>query len=133
MIANRARHHNCIRLCLGLFPRFYVGALYLLKINYFPVSDTVESCTATALPKYWNAIVPSYINEMFKPSYNRYNTKTQIALYIPLRKINTGQQALSFLGPKIQIKTSHSTKNVKTTAPFTYALKRDILNIKQTV
>ena len=46
-------------------------------------------------------------------------------LDIPLRKTNKGQQTFSFLGPKI----SHSTKNVKTRAFFTYVLKREILSI----
>ena len=49
-------------------------------------------------------------------------------LDIRLRKTNTEQQALSFLGPKILTKISHSTKNVKTTVSFAYALKREILN-----
>ena len=56
-----------------------------------------------------------------------------MALYIPLRKINTGQQVVSFLGPKIWTKVSQSTKNAKTAASFTHALKREILNIKQIV
>ena len=34
---------------------------------------------------------------MFKPSYNRHNTKSKMALNIPLRKAKTGQQALSCL------------------------------------
>ena len=37
---------------------------------------------------------------MFKPSYNRYNTRSQIVFDISLRKTNTGQHNLSFLGPK---------------------------------
>ena len=65
---------------------------------------------------------------MFKPSCNRYNARSQMLLDIRLRKINTEQQALYFLGPKILTKISHSTKNVKTTVSFTYALKREILN-----
>ena len=65
---------------------------------------------------------------MFKPSCNRYNDRSQMLLDIRLRKINTEQQALYFLGPKILTKISHSTKNVKTTVSFTYALKREILN-----
>ena len=37
-----------------------------------------------------------------------------MALDRALRKINTEQQALSFLGPKMWIKTSHCVTNVKT-------------------
>ena len=52
-----------------------------------------------------------------------------MALDILLRKTNTGQQSLSFLGPKIWTKISHSTKNVKTTVSFTNALEREMSNI----
>ena len=52
--------------------------------NNLAVSERVESCIATTVFKYWNGIVPSYTNNM--PSYNKYNTKSQIALDIPLQK-----------------------------------------------
>ena len=64
---------------------------------------------------------------MFKPSYNSYNTRPQMALEIPIRKTNTGQQASSFLAAEIWTKISHSTKNKKTAAS-TYTLKREILS-----
>ena len=37
--------------------------------------------------------MPLYINNIFQPSGSRYNTGSQMALDIPLRKTNTGQQA----------------------------------------
>ena len=119
----------------SLPPRSHVGANYLRKKigSKFLEKYIVESRIATTVFKYRNAIVPSYINYIFKPSCNRYNTRSQMALYIPLRKINTGQQVVSFLGPKIWTKVSQSTKNAKTAASFTHALKREILNIKQIV
>ena len=60
--------------------------------------------------------------------HHRYKTRSQMALDIPLRKTNTGQRALSFLGSKIWTKISHSTKNVKITASLTHTLKREILS-----
>ena len=48
-------------------------------------------------------------------------------LFIPLRKTNTGQQAISFLGPKMWTKISRSSKNVKTTASLTLTLKGETL------
>ena len=65
---------------------------------------------------------------MFELSYNKYPTRSQMALDILLQRTITGQEALFFLGPKIWTKITHSTKNVKTTASFTHALKREILN-----
>ena len=43
---------------------------------------------------------------MFKPSCNSCNTRSQMALDITLRKANTGQEALSFYGPKVLTKIS---------------------------
>ena len=73
-----------MRRCLNLSLRSHIGAAYFKKINWLPVSERVESCIATTVFKYWNRIVPSYINDMFKPSYKRYNTRSQMALDIPL-------------------------------------------------
>ena len=48
---------------------------------------------------------------------------------IPLRKTNTGQQALSYVGQKIWTKISHSTKNTKAMVYFTHTLlQRKILS-----
>lgn len=55
-----------------------------------------------------------YRHILFKLSYCSHNTRSQMALDRRLRKINTEQQALSFLGPKMWIKTSHCVTNVKT-------------------
>ena len=72
-------------------------------------------------------IVPSYIIDMFKSSYNRYDTISQMPLDIPLRKANTGQHKLYFsMGRKYGL--SHSIKNVTTAASFAYTLKRQILS-----
>ena len=65
---------------------------------------------------------------MLKPSYNRYNTRSQMAFDVPQQKTNTEQQALTFLWPKIWAKISHNTKNVKTVACFPNALERETSN-----
>ena len=118
------------RICLyfDLPHRCHIGVAHFRKINRLPVSDRVESCIATAVFKHWNEIVLSHINDMFQPSHNTYNTRSQITLYIPLQKTNTGKQALSFLGQKILTKINHSTKTVKPTASFRQTLKRGILS-----
>ena len=56
---------------------------------------------------------PGYIHDMFKPSLCRYSTRSQMAMNIPLRKTNTGQKSLSFLGPKVWSKIGSSIKNQK--------------------
>ena len=93
--------NECIRFCLNLPPRSHINPSHFRKINWLPVSDRVEYCIANIVFKYWNRIVSGYIQDMIKPSLCRYSTTSQIALDIPLRKINTVQKGLSFLGPKI--------------------------------
>ena len=54
-----------------------------------------------------------------------------MALDIPLRKTNTGQQTLSFVQTKIWTKLGDSTKKVKTIASFTPCWEE--INSKQTL
>ena len=49
-----------------------------------------------------------------------------MALDIALRKSTIGQQALSFLGPKICTKVSHNAKKVNTKTSFTHSMKKEI-------
>ena len=50
-----------------------------------------------------------------------------MALDIPLRKTNTGQKSLSFLGLKIWSKIGPGIKQVKTSSYFKHAIKKNIL------
>ena len=118
---------NMFYLSLNLPPRSHIDLFHFRKINWLPVSDRAEYCIANTVFKYWNGIVPGYIHEMFKPSLCRYSTRSQMALDIPLRKTNTGQRGLSFLGPKIWSKIGLSIKNVRTSPSFVHAIKKNIL------
>ena len=53
-----------------------------------------------------------------------------MALDIPLRKTNTGQQASSFYGTKIWTKISDTTKNLKI---VTFSQCSEEIHFKQTV
>ena len=53
------------------------------------LSQGIESCMSTTVFKYWNKTVPSVvhqctINGIFKPSYNRYNTRLQMTVDVTL-------------------------------------------------
>ena len=61
------------------------------------------------------------------PSLNNYNTRSQMALDIPLCRTYKGQKSMSFLGPKIWNMLSSNIKATATTASFTYSLKKEIL------
>ena len=65
---------------------------------------------------------------MFMSSLNKYNTRSQMALDIPLFRTIKGQKSMSFLGPKIWNKVSLNIKTVATTSSFTHLLKKGILS-----
>ena len=67
---------------------------------------------------YWKRIAPSYLNNMFMPSLKNQNTRSQMALNIPLCRTIKGQKSMSFLGPKIWNKLSSNMKTAATTASF---------------
>ena len=47
---------------------------------------------------------------MLMPSLNTYNTRSQMALDIPLCRTNKGRNSMSFLGPNIWNKLSSDIK-----------------------
>ena len=62
------------------------------------------------------------------PSLNNYNTRSQMALDIPLCRTIKEQKSMSFLGPKIWNKVSSNIKTAGTTSSFTHGLKKEILS-----
>ena len=114
---------KCIRYCLELSSRTHVSVMHFNKINWLPVEHSVELCTATTVFKFWNKLTPYYFEDIFTPSFNKCDTRSQMALDIPLRKTTIGQKSISFLGPKVWSKTNNSLKALKTAATFTHVLK----------
>ena len=110
--------------CLDLSLRTHISAIHFNKINWLPVEHRVETCTRTTVFKFWNQLTPFCFEDIFKPSFNKYNTKPQLALDIPLRKTTIGKKSISFLGPKLWSKTNYSLKAAKATVTFTHTLKK---------
>ena len=93
--------NKCIRFCLNLNPRQHIGINEFREINWLPTKNRVEQRIATNVFKYWMKTTPSYVNEIFIPSPNTYNTRSQMALDVPLRKSELGRKSISFLEPSI--------------------------------
>ena len=83
--------NKCIRFCLELTPHGHISPSHFRKINWLPVEHRVELCTSTTVFKYWKGIAPSYLHDMFMPSLNNYNARSQMALDIPFCRTNKGQ------------------------------------------
>ena len=108
--------NKCIHFCFGLPLHGHISPLHFRKINWFPVTHRVDLCTSTTVFKYWKIIAPSYLNDMLMPSLNNYNTRSKMALDIPLCRTNKGQKCMQFLGPKIWNRLSSNKKTPGTVA-----------------
>ena len=115
--------NKCIRFCLNLPPITHIDPSHFRKINWIPVSDRVEYCSANRVFKYWNGIVKRYIyDEMFKSLLCRYSTRSQMALDNKYKA-----KKLILFRAKIWSKIDPSIKNVRTSSSFTHAIKKNIL------
>ena len=93
---------KCIQFSLNLSPRSLVDPSHL-PLNGFRLmakQNTVLRILFLSTGVEWRYI-KGYIHKIFKPSPSTHSTRPKMALEIPLRKTNTGQKSLSFLGPKI--------------------------------
>ena len=87
--------NKCIHFCLELPPCGHINSSHFRKINWLPVERTVGLCTSPTVFKYWRGIAPSHLNDMFMPSLNNYNTRSQMALDIPLCRTIKRQKSMS--------------------------------------
>ena len=109
---------------LGPPARGHINPSHFREINWLSVERRVELCTSTNVFKYCKGIAPSFLNNMFMSSINNYNTRSELALDIPLFRTIKGQESMSFLGPKIWNKVSQNIKTAVTTSSFMHHLKK---------
>ena len=64
-----------------------MGAKEFKKINWLLTKQRVEKRIATKVFNYWKGASSLYVDELFVPSRNKCNTRSQMALEIPLKKV----------------------------------------------
>ena len=116
-----------MRFCLELQPHVQISPSHFRKINWLPFQSRLNLRTSTTLFKYWKGIAPSYRNNIYIPSVNNYNTKSQMALNIWLFRTNEGQKNMSLLDPVIWNELILNIKTAATSTSFTHGLKKPIL------
>ena len=57
--------NSCIRYCLGLKDRSYIGKIEFEKINWLPVSNRVDQCLAVTAYNFKNALSPKCIADIY--------------------------------------------------------------------
>ena len=80
----------CIRFYLKLNSRQHIGYKEFKKINWLLAKERVKQRIAAKVFNYWKGTSPLYVNELFVPSRNTFNTRSHMALEIPLKKSNLG-------------------------------------------
>ena len=68
-----------IRFCLKLNSRQDVGTKEFEETNWLPTKERVEQRIITKVFNYWKGTSPLYVNELFTPSWNTYNTRSHMA------------------------------------------------------
>ena len=75
-------------------PHGHISPSDFMKTIWLTVEHRVELHTSTTVLKYWKGISSFYLNDMFMPSLNNCNTRSQIRLDIQLCRTNKGQKSI---------------------------------------
>ena len=122
--------NKCIRFCLQLDKLKHISHEEFERLNWLPVTYRFKQCVNTIVFKYFNEQCPNYLNEVFDVAVeNNYQLRGSFQkLKCPFRKTNTGQLALSYIGPTFWNKTPDTLKRTKNLNTFKHNLKKYFLN-----
>ena len=105
--------NKCIRFCLGLENRTHIGVDEFVSINWLPTKQRFEQCVCVSVFKFFKETTPNYVSEIYHPINQSHDTRrSKNKLHLPLCTKNSGQKALSFMGPKLWNNLSSNVKSV---------------------
>ena len=121
--------NKCIRLCLQLDKMWHISQREFETINCLPIKERYNQRVNSIAFKYFDNQCHHYLNEVFikvlesssslRSSYQK--------LQQPFRKTNTGQNALSFIGPALWNKVPQKIKRTTNLNRFKHNLKKHYL------
>ena len=93
--------NSCIRYCLGLKVRIYIGKNKFKKINWLPVSNRINQYLAVTAYNFKNAPSPKYIGNIYslQISPNIRTRRSTDSFVVPKEEI--ARKSISYLGSKI--------------------------------
>ena len=102
----------------------------LERLNWLPVTYRIKRCVNAIVFKYFNEQCSNYLNEVFDVAVeNNFQLRGSFQkLKCPFRKTNTGQLALSYIGPTSWNKALDTLKRTKNLNTFKPNLKKYFLN-----
>ena len=122
--------NKCIRFCLNLNNRDYIGLTKFEKIYWLPINDRFEQCISSITFKFCNNKSPAYMNDVFEPAGHP-NTNTRasfLKLNQPLQNTNHGQKTLSYMAPYIWNILPVSLKATEGLNTYKHRKKKHILD-----
>ena len=126
--------NNCVRFCLKLYKKTWVGVATFKEINWWNVNDRFSHCFLSSIYKFFNSEIPEYFNEIhFLAEPSKINTRSSFQrLKQPLRKPKIEDlNSASYSGPSlcdklsIEIKRSGSSNSFKHNAENYYLTKME--------
>ena len=118
--------NKCIRFCLNLENRAHLDKSAFKKINWLPTNERVNQRICVSAYNFFNNTSPSYMSDIFTPCNVIQNTRNSAHRFkIPLRRTNNGQNALSYIGPKLWNSLSSDLKLSKNNNAFKHKMKYD--------
>ena len=104
--------NKCIRFCLQLDKMSHMSQKEFETINWLPIKERYNQCVNSVAFKYFSNQCPHYSNEFFMkaPESSLSLRSSYQKLPQPFRKTNTGQNALSFIGPALWNKVPEKIK-----------------------
>ena len=110
--------NKCIRFCLQLDKISTISHKEFKDLKWLPVINRFEQC------------VPYHLNEVFEfaPKGNISLRNNFLKLKRPFRNTNTGQKALSFIGPSFWNQIPETLKKTDYLNTLKYSLKKHFFN-----
>ena len=119
-----------IRFCLQLDKMSTISHKEFKDLNWLPVINKFEQCVISIVFRFISGNCPYYLNEVFKlaPEGNISLRNKFLKLKRPIRNTNTGQKALSFIGPSFWNQIPEALKNTDNLNTFKHNLKKHFFN-----
>ena len=119
-----------MRFCLQLDKLKHISHEEFERLNWLPLTYGFEQCINTVVLKYFNEQFPNYLNEVSDvAAENNFQLRGSFQkLKCQFRMTNTGQIALSYIGPTFWNKTPDKLKHIKNFNTFKHNLKKYFLN-----
>ena len=113
----QAAQNKCTRFCLKLNDRSSIKSEDFEKMNWLPIHERVSQCSLCRIYKFCTKNCPNYFDEIYLPLET--NGVHMRSSYQNYPKTNSGQKAISYVGPSLwnnlnqKLKTSTSLNTFK--------------------